>query len=114
MEWIFSNKEMHEIIEDLKDPSRDADGNMYKPIRARVRGRQFWTVRETTLNDGSMVREIVMYQLKIMGDLRGYKEVKEKDGLKYYSCPLPFLALTTPVDNDWRQKVESNYVYEVK
>jgi hypothetical protein len=87
-----------------------------KCLKHCYRGNSFagilWTVRETTVYNSKT--DEVIETVRWIGcdklaycrrdECWGYKDMEESMGPGYYSCPLSYLEMTPPYDNDWARK----------
>jgi hypothetical protein len=79
-------------------------------LKHALRGNVLWTIWEHHYKDGrSPVRfigcDLLQYSRYDLG--WGYKAMDESEGPCYYTCPLSFLDLAPPLNENWRAAVRA-------
>lgn len=96
-----------DIINELTEP-KTVGGRSVCTLKKCVKGDVLWAVHERTVstNEGLQVDTWIMcYLLRHSDSGYGYKPIEESAGPFYYSCPLAYLELAEPENEDWRSKV---------
>jgi hypothetical protein len=79
-------------------------------LKHALRGNVLWTVWEHRYKDGSSPFRFIgcdLLRYDSADKSWGYKTMDESVAPCYYTCPLSFLAMTPPLDEDWRAAVRA-------
>lgn len=110
MGWTFSyDNSRREIIARRTQGTTQADGTRWECLRHTAIGNVLWTVWEVTPGDTTKPAsrfigcDLLASGGKSMG--WGYKDMCESMGPCYYTCPLSYLEMVPPRNEEWRAMV---------
>lgn len=89
----------------------EREGIKRQTIASRVVGNQLWTVvTKTDANGVEKDRYIALYLLSSKRNYGyGYKSLAECEHPYYYDCPLAFLDMAPPSNEEWRRIVREHH-----
>lgn len=110
MGWDFGYGQTKQELVAYLTKNQERDGIKWEVLAHSVRGNQLWLVIEKTGN-GSPVRFIALRLLEYAKEYKGYgyKPMDESVHPYYYDCPLKFLDMAPPSNEEWRKIVREHH-----
>ena len=101
--WIEKNDIVRE-----RTRNQESDTEIWRCLKHRCVGSVLWTVWEVTEITTLNARRFIGCDLLSKHDgCWGYRDMSEKMGPYYYSCPLGYLDLVPVADPTWRKRVRA-------